>query len=220
MRKIGTYFLLFLASGWSAEGAEIVLRGEATCAGPVVRLADVAELADAAAAELAQIPLFPAPAAGQSRVARLHEIRQLLQLSEVDIRGLQIRGASEVTIHYAPAGAERVIVRPNLQFVPSAANVQPAPIRQDRQVRPAVHAPQLPMPAAEAEPPAVKLVQRGKGVTIHALAPGVRISSSGKALADGVLGDEITVELADSRQQVQGRVTAPQTVEIRSGASR
>ena len=61
-------------------------------------------------------------------------------------------------------------------------------------------------------------MQRGKSVTIHALAPGVRISSSGKALADGALGDEITIELADSRQQVQGRVVAPLTVEIRSGA--
>jgi flagella basal body P-ring formation protein FlgA len=41
------------------------------------------------------------------------------------------------------------------------------------------------------------------------------VTASGKALADGTLGESILIEQADSRERVLAKVIAPQTVEIR-----
>ena len=60
-----------------------------------------------------------------------------------------------------------------------------------------------------------KLVARNQAITIHSHWPGVKVTASGKALADGTLGESILIEQADSRERVLAKVTAPQTVEIR-----
>jgi flagella basal body P-ring formation protein FlgA len=217
MRKILSYCVLFIASGWSAEGAEICLRNEAVCAGPVVRLSDVADLGDAGE-ELASLPLFPVPAAGKPRVAKRQEIEQLLRFSDVPLADCKLTGAESVVIHGGQKSVTKTLRRPAYQIVPASANI----IRETgRPTQPAAAAaPAIPTAiAAKAETPE-KLVARGQNITVRAVAPGVRITSSGKALADGALGDDVTVELADNRLQVQGRVAGAQLVEIRTAAGK
>lgn len=221
MRKIVCYFLLFVASGWSAEAAEVRLRGEAICSGPVVRLADVAEL-DAGDSELAALPLFPAPAAGKPRLVRRQEIEQLLHLSGVTLRDCRFTGAESVLVHSGRELTAKTIRRPAYQIVPAAANIVRETAGQKSSVQPAsatvpVHPAPAPAAAATAQE---KLVARGQGITVRAIAPGVRITSPGKALADGALGDDITVELAENRLQIQGRVVGPQLVEIRTAGGK
>jgi flagella basal body P-ring formation protein FlgA len=60
-----------------------------------------------------------------------------------------------------------------------------------------------------------KLVQRNQTVTIHSLWPGVKVTASGKALADGTLGEAVLIEQPDSRERVLAKVIGPQTVEVR-----
>lgn len=227
MRKIACYFLLFVASGWSAEAAEICLRSEVICSGPLVRLADVAEL-DADNSELAAIPLFPAPATGKPRLVQRQEIEQLLHLSDVPLRDCRVTGAESVFVHSGREVIAKTIRRPAYQIVPAAANVVRETTRPQPSVQPATATtpippdtaatPVRPAPAAVVAPE--KLVARGQGITVRAVAPGVRITSPGKALADGALGDDITVELAENRLQLQGRVIGPQLVEVRTAGGK
>jgi hypothetical protein len=207
MRKIIAYSVLFIASGWSAEAAEICLRGEAACAGSVVRLADVADLDDASA-ELASLPLFPVPATGKPRLVKRQEIAQLLRFSDVPLLDCKFTGADEVLVHGGKSPIAKTIRRPAYQIVPASANVI--------QETPAPATPATVSKPAHTE----KLVARGQNVTVRAIGPGVRITSSGKALADGAQGDDVMVELADNRQQVLGRVVGPQTVEIRTATGK
>ncbi|MEX2175236.1 MAG: flagella basal body P-ring formation protein FlgA [Pirellulaceae bacterium] len=213
MRKTLFCFVLFVASGAAAEGAEgaegaeIRLRADAESAGPIVRLGDVAEIEGELAAQgsvLADIALFPVPAKGASRILRRQELRQLLALCDVDLKGCQFSGAESVVIQ-AAATHDRILIRPALHLIPASSHVRLVP--KQPLAKPA---------AAEDEEELPPLVKRNSSVTVHARAAGVRITTSGKALAEGIHGESIPVELADSRERILARVIAPQVVEIRA----
>lgn len=99
---------LFVASGWSADGAEIELRGDAVVSGTVVRLGDVARIRHEQAALVAEwesLPLFPAPAIGRKRLVKQQELSQLLAFSDERLADCRIVGASAVQIHSLSEGA-------------------------------------------------------------------------------------------------------------------
>ena len=65
--------IAFAVLGASASAVEIRLKDEAHCAGPLVRLGDVAEVSppETEGASLADLALFPAPGIGKARELRL-----------------------------------------------------------------------------------------------------------------------------------------------------
>ena len=191
-------------SGSIAAGVEIRLKDEAHCPSPLVRLGDIAELGETTTAEgpsLADLTLFPAPAPGKSRLLRRQELQQLLSLCEVDVRDVQWAGADRVEIRAGEA-EPRTIVRPALHLIPASTYIKK-------------ESASLARPTAEKPEEPAKLVSRNQAITIHSHWPGVKVTASGKALADGTLGESILIEQADNRERVLAKVIAPQTVEIR-----
>lgn len=60
-----------------------------------------------------------------------------------------------------------------------------------------------------------KVVRRGERVVIRARSGGLEVSMTGKALTDGAKGDLIGVENLSSEREVEARVVAPGTVQVR-----
>lgn len=200
MRRTFVYFVLFVVSHLSAEAAEIRLRGEAECGGGVVRLSDVADIVapETSDTDLARVVLFPAPSEGTAREVTRQEISQLLVLSGVDLSSCQFSGSEFVTVRKAE----------------TAIAVRAIPIRTERAQKTAVKPVSFEKPAkVERTKPAVLLVERGSGVTVQSLAPGIKVTEYGKALQRGAAGESILVELAD-KQKIQARVVGPQLVEV------
>lgn len=99
-RTIPFAAVCLLACGLQA--AELHLRREASPAGSLVTLGDVAEILanDAQAKDhLAKIELFPAPNAGSSRLVRADEVRDTLARRGIDLRQVRFVGASSIWIH-------------------------------------------------------------------------------------------------------------------------
>jgi hypothetical protein len=190
----------------AAQGAEVRLRSLASCPATIVRLADIADIESddpLVQDELAAIPLFPAPPAGRSRQLDRHQVRQLLAISGLDTAAIAITGSEFVVIESAGQYAARPIQRsgPSAIRLASLETVEPASKTKPQASEPA------PLPP---------LVKKGETVTVHSRAAGVRVTTSGKALADGAVNSEITVELDDKKTKIQGRVAGPQTVEVRA----
>ena len=207
LRLIVIAFAVLTAFVTSAAGAvEVRLKDEAHCAGSLVCLGDIAELvpqpADGASS-LAHLALFPAPSAVKPKQLRRQELIELLALCEVDVRALEFTGAESVVIRSGPA-TERTIIRPALHLIPASSYVQKSPAYLD------------PRAAAAAKPTdEAQLVRRNTAVTIHSIWPGVKVTASGKSMADGALGESVLVEQANSKQRVLAKVVGPQTVELR-----
>jgi flagella basal body P-ring formation protein FlgA len=97
--------ILFTAACLAVGGlqaAELHLRREASPAGALVSLGDVAEILtnDAAEAEqLAKVELFPAPPSGSSRLVRAVEVRDTLAQRGIDLRHVRLVGSSSIWIH-------------------------------------------------------------------------------------------------------------------------
>jgi hypothetical protein len=190
----------------SVAAFEIRLKDEAHCPGPLVRLGDIAELdtpATLAGPSLADLALFPTPAAGKSRELKRQELRQLLALCEINLRDVHLAGAETVVIR-AGSAEQKTIIRPALHLIPAAAYIKTGPAQPAE--RPGPTSKPNPLP---------KLVQRNQAVTIHSLWPGVKVTASGKALADGTLGEAVLIEQPESRERVLAKVIGPQTVEVR-----
>jgi flagella basal body P-ring formation protein FlgA len=98
---------VFILAGWSAEAAELLLREEATVAGGMVRLADVAEIAGDPAEQLGGLLLCPAPGAGRERIIRRGEINELLALAEVATSQLKWSGAEQIVVRRAKGAGVR-----------------------------------------------------------------------------------------------------------------
>lgn len=101
MPRILLYSTLLTLAAWSASAAEVRLKPEATCSGAVVRLKDVAEIIAAdegEAAALAELQLFPVPSLGKTRIVRKGEIRELLALSDVNMKAITLGGADKLVI--------------------------------------------------------------------------------------------------------------------------
>jgi hypothetical protein len=216
--RVVRYFLLFLAAAWSGEAAELRLRSSAVCPAPIVRVADVAEIhvADPAVAEaLARIPICPAPSAAGQRTITQHDLRQLLLLSGVDFEGLIVTGSEQVAVRL---GSGPLVPRA-IHSVPGAmALIQPASFARSEAAAgdAGADAPQGRPPIDPSAEPSERpqLVERNAIVTVQARAEGVRVATSGKALADGNLGEIILVELTDTRSKVPAKIIAPQLVEV------
>lgn len=205
MRRIA--LISILAMGVATQAAEIRLKDSAECAGPLVRLGDIADVEGEVAAEgesLADVVLFPAPAAGKSRHVRLQELRQLLALCDVPVKDWRFSGAETVEIR-AGGQPTRTVVRPAHHLIPSRSHMRMEPAAPGK-------------PTVESKPDKQPLlVKRNGSVTVHSLAAGIRITTSGKSLADAAQGQSVLVELADSQEKILGQVVGPQLVEVRAG---
>ncbi|HUT93172.1 MAG TPA: flagellar basal body P-ring formation chaperone FlgA [Thermoguttaceae bacterium] len=85
----------------AARAAELQLRPECRCSGPVVTLGDVADVlaADSAEAEvLAAVELFPTPPSGTKRFLQVRQLQDLLLARGVDLLEHPISGASQVAV--------------------------------------------------------------------------------------------------------------------------
>jgi hypothetical protein len=203
--------IITLAFGAPAAAVEIRLKSEAHSPGSLVRLGDIAEiegLASAADASLADLVLFPAPAVGKTRELGRQELRQLLALCDVEVRGVELTGAERVVIH-AGGDDSKTIIRPALHLIPASAYIKPGTSKPGAKTETAKSA---------AAPAPSKLVGRNQVVSIHSIWPGVKVTATGKALADGALGESVLVEQGDTRERVLAKVIGPQTVEIRPTA--
>jgi len=188
----------------SLPAGEVRLKSEARCAGSLVRLSDIAEIDPATSADataLGDLVLFPVPGAGKSRQLRGQELRELLALCGVEAGEVTLSGAESVVIH-AGAAETTTIIRPALHLIPARAYIKRGAASAELRKDPAKDAP-------------AKLVGRNQAVSIHSLWPGVKVTASGKALADGALGESVLIEDADTRERVLAKVVGPQTVEIR-----
>ena len=110
MQRILLYSTLLILAAWSADAAEVRLKSEAVCSGAIVRLKDVAEIVSAdenEAAALAELQLFPVPSVGKPRFVRQGEIRELLALSDVNLKAVSLSGAEKLVVRrtgqHAPA---------------------------------------------------------------------------------------------------------------------
>ena len=205
MRRLTIVIYLLIPIAF-IPAAEIRLKDQAECAGPLVRLGDIAEIGGEATADgsLADLVLFPSPAQGKSRLVRQQELRQLLALCDLEMHDCQLTGAEAVEIKPA-ASHTRTIVRPAWHLIPAQSHVRNEPRELGR-------------PGGEQKPEApIILVKRNAIVTVHSLAAGVKITTSGKSLADAAAGESVLVELDDSREKILARVAGPQLVEIRAG---
>ncbi len=64
------------------------------------------------------------------------------------------------------------------------------------------------------------LVTRGSTVTMSFEAPGIVLTSSGRAMSEGGLGDTVTIQNPASYRQITGVVIGPGQVRAEAGASR
>jgi len=121
--------LLVLAGtgGRPATGAELRLKPECRCAGPLVTLGDVVEVFasdEAEAASLRAIELFPTPAPPGQRYVRLREIEDLLLLRGVDLTVHRFSGAAQVLIRPEGPRAEPGAAPPRTSPLTVAAQRQ------------------------------------------------------------------------------------------------
>lgn len=200
---------------------QLVLRQTAESAGPLVRLGDLVQIVGGESVQdesgldedTAELVLFPTPERNTSRTISRQELVELLTLCDLSPRKVQIIGADKVTIH--PATAERRhVVRPALHLIPDSSHLRTEPV-SPASVRTARTAAIAPLAPPEEKP---ALVRRNGAVTVHCLAAGVRVSTSGKSLADAAQGEQVLVELADSREKVLAQVLGPQVVQIQVAA--
>jgi len=113
--------------GGPTTGAELRLKPECRCAGPLVTLGDVAEVfasGEAEAASLRAIELFPAPAPPGQRYVRLREIEDLLLLRGVDLTEHRFSGSAQVLIRPEGPRAEPGATPPRSSPITVAAQRQ------------------------------------------------------------------------------------------------
>jgi len=215
--------VLALIAASPAIAAEVRLRSSAACATSVVRVADVAEIFSGdtrIAAALAEIPLCPAPVVGGQRVLSQDDVRRLLELSGVEQGTALVTGSESVTVtNESNVRSGSLPRRPLI-----ASGVRQATFETEAHGN-RNHKAQSTSKQAAAIPSDAKssnsspLVARGTVLTVNARTAGVRITTSGKALEEGAVGQTIGVELADTKQRVLGRVLGPQLVEVTAGSN-
>jgi hypothetical protein len=191
---------------------EVRLRSKASRASAIVRVSDVADVLGEdphLAAALADVTLFPAPSPGTERTLTQNELRGLLGLSGVERGDVVITGSEAVTIAGQTTAASHAHGKRPLAVSGVKQALFETPVAHPKP--PAARPANLPEPKpAEPRP----LVERGTTVTVSAKAAGVRITTSGRALQAGALGDSIQVELTDNKQRVLAAITGPEAVEV------
>lgn len=209
----------------SANAADVRLRSAAVCAGSVVRVTDVAEVFgndQRLMQSLADLPLCPTPAAGRHKVLSQDDVRQLLEMSGVEKKLVTITGSETVTIsgnttHPNSSPAKQPLVVSGVRQAAFEAPAASAPAAARPAAPRSIAAAAITPAADEKTPAAPPLIEKGRGLTVVARSAGVQITTSGKAVDAGSLGDMIAVDLVDTKQRVFARVTGPQTVELTTG---
>lgn len=203
------------------DAAEVRLRSSAVCAGSVVRLADVAEVHASdpeLASALSEVPLCAAPAKGSQRQFTQHDVRQLLALSGVSAAAVQVTGSDTVTLLTESSGvAATKRQRPAFAAHRQAAFEVNVPGSESLVRQPAFRPVQQTGVTAE-ESKLLRLVERGALCTVHARTAGIRVTTQGKALQAGALGETISIEMAETKERVLGRITGSQIVEVGVGS--
>ena len=101
-RRVALMAILTVAFCSAAvQAAQLRLRAECRCRGPVVTLGDVADVLDADAEQadrLAALELFPAPAPGTKRYLQAREVQDLLLIQGVNLLRHSISGANQVVL--------------------------------------------------------------------------------------------------------------------------
>ena len=118
--RVMLYFATFMASALSAGGAEIKLKVCAVSQGSLVNLGDVAQVtatSEAEAERLKRLELFPSPIAGKTRLLRRRELRELLQLNDIDPTQHHIAGAAVAQI-FPPKALPKSAVKPVVAKTP------------------------------------------------------------------------------------------------------
>ena len=223
--RVSAAAVLASSTASAIAAAEVRLRSSVGCAAAVVRLADVAEVfaEDARLVQsLGEIPLCPAPHAGNQRTISQEEVRELMALSGVERTLARITGSQTVTVTAEAVGSasspmKRPLVATGVRQASFETESLPATKPVESRATSKTSTTAAPEAKQGATPP---LVDRGATLTVVARTAGVRITTSGKALEAGAMGDTIGVELADTKQRVLANVTGPQTAEVASGASR
>jgi len=218
MRLLVIVASLVLVNASTARGAEVRLRSAAACGTTVVRVADVAEVFtdDARAADaLSDIPLCPAPMLASNKTLSQSDVRELLAQSGVDRKAAIVTGSETVTItadphHRATPGGKRPMIASGVRQATFEAEIE---ANRKPAARTAAKAKTLPVSddKQQREPP---VIEQGAVVTVCAGAAGIKVTTSGKALDDGAMGETISVELTDGKQRVLARVKGPQVVEV------
>jgi hypothetical protein len=147
------------------------------------------------------------------------EVRQLLEFSGVERKLVTITGSETVTIsgnhsHASSMLAKQPLVVSGIRQAAFEIPSAPAPLANKPVARAIASPPSTSTgdeATAGAAPPAI---EKGQGLTVLARSAGVQITTSGKAIEAGSVGEMINVELADTKQRVLARVTGPQTVEL------
>jgi flagella basal body P-ring formation protein FlgA len=205
------------------DAAEVRLRSSAVCAGSVVRLADVAEVHASEpelAAALSDVPLCAAPARGAERQFTQHDVRQLLVLSGLAAAAVQVTGSETVTLLTESSGvAANKRQRSAFATHRQAAFEVEIPGGRESSVRQAAARPVQPSGAMAEESRPPRLVERGALCTVHARTAGIRVTTQGKALQAGALGDTISIEMAETKERVLGRIAGSQIVEVGVGST-
>lgn len=127
MQRIILYTSVLILATWSADAAEICLKSEAICSGGIVRLKDVAEIVspnENEAAALAELQLFPVPSEGKPRNVRRGEIRELLALSDVNLKAITFSGAEKLVVRHKAKATP--IKPPAVAVVVPTAYITPA----------------------------------------------------------------------------------------------
>ena len=127
MQRILFYSTLFTLAAWSADAAEVRLKSEAACSGAIVRLKDVAEIVSTdenESAALAELQLFPVPSVGKVRNVRRGEIRELLALSDVNLKAVTLSGAEKLIVRRAEA--QPSVIPPAIAAVIPTAYITPS----------------------------------------------------------------------------------------------
>jgi flagella basal body P-ring formation protein FlgA len=204
------------------DAAEVRLRSSAVCAGSVVRLADVAEVQASEpelAAALSDVPLCAAPAKGSQRQFTQHDVRQLLALSGVAAAAVQVTGSETVTLLTESGGASTTKwQRSAFATHRQAAFETELPGGRESSARQAAIKPVHPPGATAEEFKPLRLVERGALCTVHARTAGIRVTTQGKALQAGTLGETISIEMAETKERLLGRITGSQIVEVGVGS--
>jgi hypothetical protein len=71
-----------------------------------------------------------------------------------------------------------------------------------------------PAAATSTLPKPPRLVERNALCTVHARTGGIRVTTQGKALQAGALGETISIEMAETKERVLARITGSQIVEV------
>lgn len=208
MQRILLYSAILTLCGWSADAAEVRLRSEAVCSGGIVRLKDVAEIVSAdenEAAALAELQLFPVPSAGKTRNVRRGEIRELLALSDVNLKAITF------------SGAERLVVRRETQHPtakPTAAAKTAIPTAY---ITPTTKIPVTTEAAGvELVPVAARALEKGALLRASDLelrpASVQQANSFAKLTIEDLVGKELLRPLPAGQQLVQEYVQSPRLI--------